>query len=343
MTQAQSLSLRSDAVAALLQHEIKPVILLGAGASFKSGIPLAGHLVDSIARFAYCKVHNRNPDDPTLMRSDWIRWLERQTWFRADVAPANHYPLAVEHLLQPQSNRKEFFQRILKPDVPASEGYKRLANLLARRLVRTVLTTNFDDLIVRSARETPSVRHVDEIRTVGDHTLFKTNPSHPQVVYLHGSVNHYTDRNLVEETKNLDSTLVALLKPLLRDHPLIVIGYRGAEPSVMKHLLIDQTDACARFREGIYWCHLPDANPTADSPLVAELAASIGSNLQFVEIEGFDELMIALDRAVLEPNMDFWKPEGNASEANATHHANDLLPSTLLLSDLNEPDRKSVV
>ena len=41
--------LKADAVAALLTKEIKPVFFLGAGASFKSGIPLAGMLVDAIA------------------------------------------------------------------------------------------------------------------------------------------------------------------------------------------------------------------------------------------------------------------------------------------------------
>jgi hypothetical protein len=91
--------LRADAIAALLTKEIKPVLLLGAGASFKSGIPLAGMLVDAIARFAFCKAQNRSPDDPTLMRSDWIRWLEQQPWFRTDAQPADLCPSAVEYLL----------------------------------------------------------------------------------------------------------------------------------------------------------------------------------------------------------------------------------------------------
>jgi NAD-dependent SIR2 family protein deacetylase len=327
--------LRADAIAALLTKEIKPVFFLGAGASFKSGIPLAGMLVDAIARFAYCKAHNRNPDDPTLMRSDWIRWLEQQSWFRSDRAPADLYPSAVEYLLRPQSNRKEFFQRILRPEVPVSEGYKRLASLLARRAVRTVLTTNFDDLVVRTAKQTPAVHHVEEIFTPSDHTLFRTNPPHPQVVYLHGSVNHYTDRNLVRETQELDKALVALLQPLLRDHPLVVIGYRGTERSIMKHLLVDQAELCGRFREGIYWCHLPGSVPRLDSPYVAELAATIGSNLQFVEIDGFDELLVAADRSVQASTADTWGDGTALPEAAGAIHVHDLLPSSLTLDSIN--------
>lgn len=328
-------TLRAEAIATLLQREVKPVFFLGAGASLKSGIPLAGMLVAAIGRFAYCKVHNRNPDDPTLMRSDWLRWLEQHPWYRSDVAPASLYPVAVEHLLQPQSNRKEFFERILRPDVPASEGYRRLAHLLARRQVRTVLTTNFDNLATRTALETPTVRHVEEIFTESDHTLFRTNPPHPQVVYLHGSVKHYTDRNLIHETQVLDPKLANLLEPLLRDHPLVVIGYRGTEPSIMKDLLIDRAARCGRYREGIYWCHLAGSSPT-ESPLVAELGATIGNNLQFVEIEGFDELLVAADRSVRASSTDMWNSGVRSAETAASNSVHDLLPSSVQLSDLNE-------
>lgn len=333
---AHPLPLGAEAIAALLQREVKPVFFLGAGSSFKSGIPLAGMLVDLIGRFAYCKVHNRNPEDPTLMRSDWIRWLQQQSWFRTDVPAANLYPLAVEHLLQPQINRKEFFQRVLKPDVPPSEGYQRLARLMARRMVRTVLTTNFDDLVVRTAKETPAVRHIEEIFTQSDHTLFRTNPPHPQVVYLHGSVNHYTDRNLIKETQELDQRLVTLLQPLLRDHPLVVIGYRGTEPSIMKHLLIDQVDACGRFREGVYWCHLGGSSPIQESPLLAELAAAIGSNLQFVQIDGFDELLAEVERSVHASSSETWATITPPKESTAFPLVGDLQPSDLTLADLNE-------
>jgi hypothetical protein len=51
---------------------------------------------------------------------------------------------------------------------------------------------------------------------------------------LHGSVEHYTDKNLLDEVQRLDRDLVNELRPLLRDHPLAVLCYRGAELSVMR-------------------------------------------------------------------------------------------------------------
>lgn len=80
-----------ESIAGLLNDGHKPIFLLGAGASVSSGVPLAGQLVESIAKFAYCKSTARVFDDPTLMRSDWYRWLELRTWFNPNVSPANLY------------------------------------------------------------------------------------------------------------------------------------------------------------------------------------------------------------------------------------------------------------
>lgn len=131
---------------------------------------------------------------------------------------------------------------------------------------------------------------LEQIKTPADYTKFSTSPAHPQLVYLHGSVEHYTDKNLVDEVQKLDRALVTLLSPLLRDHPLIVIGYRGAEPSIMHHLLLDQCSATNDFRQGVYWCTLGD-NEDDLHPLVKELSGRIGRNFQAVNIGGFDDVM----------------------------------------------------
>ena len=55
----------------------EPVLLLGAGASQKSGIPLSRGLIEQAAREAYCRLHNLSHDNPTIRRSDWFRMLEK--------------------------------------------------------------------------------------------------------------------------------------------------------------------------------------------------------------------------------------------------------------------------
>ena len=273
----------------------RPVLFIGAGASRKSGIPLSGEIVERAARWGYCKNRGFSFDDPLAgRRTDWLRWLQEQSWYEAGKRHEDNYSLVLRHVLNPLQDRKDFFVRILNPGVPPSSGYEHLLELLATGHLTTVLTTNFDSVLpeLKVARKRP--HHLQIIRTAADYDTFSTSPNSPQLVYLHGSVEHYTDRNLNEEVQRLDERLVALLVPLLRDHPLVVVGYRGAEPSVMRHLLIDQTTQTNRFRQGIYWCVL---NTEAINPLILELAAAVAPNFQFVPISGFDDLMGEVGRS----------------------------------------------
>jgi SIR2-like protein len=267
------------------------MVLLGAGASLKSGIPLSEQLVEIAARWAYCRDHGLHPDDPNVVRSDWFQWLQERAWYRTDLGPADNYSAVVDELLQPRQARKDFFLRVIKPGVPASAGYQRLLKLVEEGFVDTILTTNFDTVFPDLCSTHQRPHHMDIVRTPADHTMLSTVPQYPQYVFLHGTVEHYTDQNSLREVQRLDESLVARLTPLLRDRPLVVIGYRGAEPSIMKHLLLDQVGGTSCFRQGIYWCSLANSVPNGLHPFLAELRTAIGTNLQLVPIEGFDQLL----------------------------------------------------
>ena len=80
----------------------RPVLLLGAGDSFRSGIPMAGKATGHIARAAYSrqflgvdeKLGNPKP-------SDWIPFLQRQPWFVSDPKRfAENFPLRPVELVQ---------------------------------------------------------------------------------------------------------------------------------------------------------------------------------------------------------------------------------------------------
>jgi hypothetical protein len=103
------------------------VLLLGAGASVKSGVPLAADMVSMAAIWGYCQDHGRTFDDPTITRSDWWPWLSSQSWFKSDGELADQYPQAVERLLGTREDRREFFFRMLKRAQAPSAGYAALA------------------------------------------------------------------------------------------------------------------------------------------------------------------------------------------------------------------------
>lgn len=271
----------------LLMDGRDPILLLGAGASVTSGIPAAATTVEKVARWAWCKEHGRHPDDFTIRRSDYWPWVSNLPWFRADVAPADLYPEAIDHLLGVRGDRRQFFEKLINPQVPPSKGYVALTQILHQGWISTVLTTNFDECLARAAILHNRPHRLVSISTPADYVMFNSAPQDPQVVFLHGSVKHYTDKNLTAEVQSLDPELVERVKPLLRDHPVIVVGYRGTEVSVMNDLFLSQSGS-GGFLHGIYWCTL-DGDTTL-APLVAQLASAIGTNFQRVPIAGFDEL-----------------------------------------------------
>lgn len=267
----------------------EPVLLLGAGASVKSGVPLAGQLVTMAAKWSFCQQHGRSFDDPSLTLSDWKPWLDQQSWFKPHESFEAQYPQAVERLLRPRESRRRFFLKALAAATKPSPGYDALAQMIGARFVRHVLTVNFDDLVGKACAASRSGVYIATVQARGDLTQFSTDPLYAQVIYLHGSVGLYQDRNLEDETRNLDPDIRAELLPVLRDHPLVVIGYRGAEESVMFDLLLHAAQSNHGFRHGVYWCVLPDSAEL--HPYVLQLAETLGANFRLVEIPNFDVAM----------------------------------------------------
>src|SRR4051794_6748636 len=96
----------------LLDGASKPILLIGAGASQKSGIPLSDGIVELASKWAYCQSTGNHPDNPIVKRSDWLRWLQNHPWYRRDGSAADNYSAVIENLLKPRESRREFFLRL---------------------------------------------------------------------------------------------------------------------------------------------------------------------------------------------------------------------------------------
>ena len=116
--------------------------ILGAGASVQSGIPMAGHLVDSWLRELHAREdHERRP---------LAQWATAGTLGIPGFAHAR----AVESYSQVFARRfagrpdegHAYLERILQGRDP-SFGYSVLAQILANTRHRVVITTNFDNLV----------------------------------------------------------------------------------------------------------------------------------------------------------------------------------------------------
>lgn len=271
-----------------------PLLLLGAGASFRSGVPTARDAVRYIARLVYSERVLRGSRPPERVKpSEWESWLQEFRWFISGADRlAENFPLVVEHLLTPAEFRKRVLLDLMRPVNGISAGYKVLADFVMRGLVRTVLTTNFDTCLPEALRERqPHIRHIHEVnRYAGDYDQFNIY-SKCQIVWLHGRAEQYSDRNAAGEINALDSGLMSRLRPMLDASPIIVIGYRGSEPSVMEGLFRQSKQGRLDFPNGVYWCIRDGEKPHAS---VEALARRLGSNFRLLEIAGFDELLSGL-------------------------------------------------
>jgi len=275
----------------LLIDKKRPILLLGAGCSIKSGIPTASEFVDRAAKWGYAREHGLPAKEASIRRSDWHPWLIKKKWYKNNLSAADNYPYVVENLLQPKAVRREFLRDVLNPQVPPSKGYERLADLIGLKVFQTILTTNFDSLIATSCNSNSGVHGHQLIKNSDEIIKISTNPDYAQIVHLHGDIETYTDRNLTDEITNLDSKLIDRLIPLLRDNPIIVIGYRGAEDSIMKSLLLSQIDRTDGFPNGVYWCHYDKASLDDIPQNVIELSSAINSNFQLIESPSFDDVV----------------------------------------------------
>ena len=276
--------------------EARPVFFLGAGASFSSGVPLAAESVRRIARRVFAERSKGGSVLPEQVKlSEWQSWLQAHSWFiKGEDRLAENFPLLVEHLLHPREYRARIIRELFKPADEIGSGYRYFADLVMKGLVRTVLTTNFDLALPLALHERrahiPYVAEVNRGRNdLREFSIF----NRAQVVWLHGKAEQYTDRNSRGEVEQLDQDLADLLLPVLTDSPLIVVGYRGAEPSIMEHLLARNAERAQQFKNGIFWCRLA-GEPT--HPNVEALHRAIGHNFRLLDIAGFDELMAELSQ-----------------------------------------------
>ena len=271
----------------------EPVLLLGAGASVTSGVPLAGDIAMQALRWAMARQKGMNPRDPRIRDTDVRAFLKSQPWYAPEISTEELYQKAMDSVNAPRELRRNFLMETLNTVSEPSEGYRELVALVKKGYIRTILTTNFDDRFEAAFGSGPIIK----VTTKPEFRTISTSPTYPQLIYLHGRAEHYMDRNISDEVEGLDAELVRRLSPILRDHPLLVVGYRGAEPSIMRNLLLNRIEEDGEtFKQGIFWCIVENYDEYIPPQMVHELAEKISGNFAVVEIPGFDELLIDLAR-----------------------------------------------
>lgn len=233
----------------------RAVFLIGAGCSYSAGIPLAG----GIAQGCVIKLANLysagqfQTEDP----HEALKWLHDKEmidegWYSDDPSWGGLYnKIFEEHFKSDPQQREIILDAINKSGEKINWAHLCLGELVRRGYIHTVLTTNFDQLVLQGIINTGLLPVVaDGLESL---TRVSSKPNKPQVVHLHGSMHTYSPRNsmtsVIETEQEL--TMVGMLYNLLKDSTvLVVVGYGGGEEGVMRLLI----DAAKHFNNMVvYW------------------------------------------------------------------------------------------
>jgi energy-coupling factor transporter ATP-binding protein EcfA2 len=206
---------------------------------------------------------------------------------------SSEYSLLFTHFHKSKSDRQQFIETIIDGKEPGP-GYIYLASLVLAGRFRILLTTNFDDLIhdalFRYADFKPLVSSFDsQVANI------RLDSPRPKIIKLHGDFLYDNIRNTSRETERLGPNMEEKLRASCRERGLIVIGYAGADSSVMGPIrdLLEQRDSALCF--GLHWC-LYEANSDSARLEVPEALYRMFRNFPervhlYATTKGFDHVM----------------------------------------------------
>ena len=170
-----------------------------------------------------CQIGERPKDIADNREIDWPRVYDM---------------LFAEHYNTPDDAREIFSQFVDSADGRVNWAHLCLGELAKQKLLSTVITTNFEQLVLAGLVRSGVLPVVcDGIELL---TRIRGAPRHPQLIELHGSRHTYRLRNAPEELAALlnDAQAIAAIELLFQElRVFVVVGYGGRETGVMDLLI----------------------------------------------------------------------------------------------------------
>ena len=239
------------------------MFLVGAGCSRSAGIPLASEVARAAVSALERDYRGADParagSEAPSQPADALKALVEGGHVPARFMPKDQSPrwadlysyIFSEHIKHPNHQRALIASLVDTEALGLNWSHACLGELVNLRFVHTVLTTNFDQLVVKGIIRTGIIPVVAD----GLESLIRISatPRWPQVVHVHGSMHTYELRNsydALQETKD-DAGLQSLMLSVLKETTvLVVVGYSGGEEGVMSLL---QQAAKSLPRMVVYW------------------------------------------------------------------------------------------
>lgn len=296
-------------------------LLLGAGASFTSGIKTATELVQNWT----LELYERYKGEPTTNIEEAEKYLNdhQSSWYN----PLNKYSSLFEKKFDLPSQRRRFVEQEVDDKLP-SIGYAYLTSLCEKNYFNTVFTTNFDDLINEAFYQFSNKRpiHCAHDSSIGAISL---SSKRPKIIKIHGDYLFNDIKSTLRETESLEKNTKEKFGEFCKEYGLIVMGYAGNDRSVMDVLdfLVKQE---SYLNNGIYWC-------LRENDYVGQDLKNLlwKDKVYPVIIDGFDEIMAKFHHNLSDERINLTP---NSSESKLKKTISQILKDDFNLKRLDEID-----
>lgn len=288
--------------------------LLGAGASITSDIQSAYDCIWEWKKDIYLSKNINSAEFYKNYKDESVRksiqnWLDNQGEY-PPLDSSEEYSFYAEKAYPIPDDRRKYFFSLIENKEPYI-GYKLLCLLAEHNIVKSVWTTNFDGLTVRSAHQnrlTPI-----EITLDNSERIYR-NQSNKELltIALHGDYKFSTLKNTEKELDNQNETFIERFSNYHIDKNLIVIGYSGRDKSLMDAISL----AFSKKGSGrLYWCGFGCQITKEVSKLILKIRES-GREAYYISTDGFDKTLIHLAKSAFEGNIVIEKQIQDALETS---------------------------
>lgn len=216
-------------------------LFLGSGVSVDAGVPTGWDIyIDGLHRLR--RLETGQDDD--LDADSLEKWLESTG--RKDLG----YSGLLDLITPDAAIRRAYLAGYFEQLAPA-KTHQRIADLVARGLVKVIVTTNFDRLLEQAL----TARGVEPVVVSDDATLAAAPRREHVACFMlkaHGDYLQETIRNTPDELASLDPGVTAELQTILDHYGLLVLGYAGRDEAIANAL----RERSSRY--GLWWMSISD-------------------------------------------------------------------------------------
>lgn len=218
-------------------------IFLGSGISSNAGIPTGGQLLSNTIKLLY-KMENNGSE---------VRDEEVEVWFKKSEYKSWGYSEILEELCPSKEDRRNFLEKIFLGKTP-TDSHHIIAEMVEQKLVKVIVTTNFDRLMEQALDE-KGVAY-DVVSSEKDISELKPREhSNCRIIKLHGDYQKFNIKNTKKELESLEDGVADEFKDILNNYGIVVIGYGGSDKGVM-----DCMEERTNPRYTLYWVAQENVN-----------------------------------------------------------------------------------